>query len=71
MAMTEKPMREYGVSAERVDGHGSLSFCKEAEILLDTNVDGRLDAFNPAELLPSAAPPAVACKAGDTCHRIP
>ena len=69
--MTDKPMREYSVSAERGDGHGSLAFCKEAEILLDTDFHGRLDAFNPAELLPSAAPPAVACKAGDTSHRIP
>lgn len=49
--MTDKPMREYGVSAERVDAHGSLAFCKEAELLLDTDVDGRIDAFNPAELL--------------------
>lgn len=54
MAMTDQPLREYGVSAERVDAHGSLAFCKEAELLLDTDVDGRLDAFNPAELLLAA-----------------
>lgn len=52
--MNDKPMLEYGVSAERVDAHGSLAFCKEAELLLDTDVEGRVDAFNPAELLLAA-----------------
>ena len=47
-------MLEYGVSAERVDAHGSLASCKEAELLLDTDVEGRVDAFNPAELLLAA-----------------
>jgi uncharacterized OsmC-like protein len=54
MAMTEPGLREYGVSAERTDAHGSRAYCKEAELLLDTDVEGRLDAFNPAELLLAA-----------------
>ena len=52
--MTEPGLREYGVSAERMDAHGSRAYCKEAELLLDTDVEGRLDAFNPAELLLAA-----------------
>lgn len=52
--MNDKPMREYSVSAERVDAHGGLAFCKEAQIMLDTDADGRVDAFNPAELLLAA-----------------
>lgn len=43
-------MLEYRVSARRQDQHGSLAACKDAEILLDTDVNGRPDAFNPAEL---------------------
>jgi len=52
--MNDKPLLEYGVSAERLDARGSLASCKEAELLLDTDVDGRVDAFNPAELLLAA-----------------
>ena len=47
-------MLEYRVAAERTDAHGSLARCKEAEITLDTDVSGRSDAFNPAELLLAA-----------------
>ena len=47
-------MLEYRVSAKRVDAHGSLARCKDAEIVLDTDVGGRPDAFNPAELLLAA-----------------
>jgi uncharacterized OsmC-like protein len=43
-------MLEYYVSARRQDQHGSLAACTDAEIVLDTDVNGRLDAFNPAEL---------------------
>jgi uncharacterized OsmC-like protein len=43
-------MLEYHVTARRLDQHGSLAACKDAEIVLDTDVNGRLDAFNPAEL---------------------
>ncbi len=45
---------EYKVTARRVDAHGSLARTKEAEIVLDTAMAGRSDAFNPAELLLAA-----------------
>ena len=44
------PMLEYRVSAKRVDSHGSIASTKDAEIILDTDIKGRPDAFNPAEL---------------------
>ncbi len=44
-------MLEYRVSARRIDGHGSEAATKEATIVLDTDMAGRADAFNPAELL--------------------
>lgn len=44
-------MLEYRVSARRFDGHGSEAATKDAVIVLDTDVAGRPDAFNPAELL--------------------
>lgn len=47
-------MLEYRVSARRQDSHGSLATTKGAEIILDTDVKGRSDAFNPAELLLAA-----------------
>lgn len=47
-------MLEYKVTAKRLDMHGSVAACKEAEIVLDTDVHGRLDAFNPAELFLAA-----------------
>lgn len=43
-------MLEYRVSARRIDAHGSEALAKEAHITLDTDVNGRPDAFNPAEL---------------------
>lgn len=43
-------MQTYSVIANRQDAHGSLAACKSAEILLDTDIQGRPDAFNPAEL---------------------
>jgi uncharacterized OsmC-like protein len=45
---------EYKVTARRVDAHGSLARTKEAEIVLDTAMAGRSDAFNPAELFLAA-----------------
>ena len=45
-----KPL-EYRVAASRLDAHGSLATCKDASITLDTDLAGRADAFNPAELL--------------------
>jgi uncharacterized OsmC-like protein len=38
------------VSAKRLDAHGSEARTKEARLTLDTDLAGRLDAFNPAEL---------------------
>jgi uncharacterized OsmC-like protein len=45
---------EFVVTARRFDAHGSLARCKDAEITLDTDLAGRRDAFNPAELLLAA-----------------
>ena len=47
-------MLEYKVHASRIDVHGSLARTKEAEITLDTDIGGRADAFNPAELFLAA-----------------
>lgn len=47
-------MLEYAVEARRIDAHGSLATAKDASIVLDTDVRGRPDAFNPAELLLAA-----------------
>ncbi|MDZ7779964.1 MAG: OsmC family protein [Gemmatimonadota bacterium] len=47
-------MLEYSVQARRIDEHGSLATTNEAEITLDTDVKGREDAFNPAELFLAA-----------------
>lgn len=43
-------MLEYRVSARRNDAHGSEATTKDARLTLDTDVNGRPDAFNPAEL---------------------
>ncbi|WP_441252022.1 OsmC family protein [Tardiphaga sp. 71_E8_N1_1] len=45
---------EYHLIARRVDAHGSIATCKDATVTLDTDVNGRHDAFNPAELLLAA-----------------
>ena len=47
-------MLEYRVGTRRVDSHGSVASTKEAEIILDTDIGGRPDAFNPAELFLAA-----------------
>ncbi|MDT8853779.1 OsmC family protein [Paracoccaceae bacterium Fryx2] len=44
-------MLEYRVSARRIDSHGSEATAKQARITLDTDMAGRPDAFNPAEML--------------------
>lgn len=44
----------FDVQARRVDAHGSLAVCKESTLVLDTDLAGRRDAFNPAELLLAA-----------------
>jgi uncharacterized OsmC-like protein len=53
--MTEATVKmEFRVSAKRLDAHGSVAECKDASIILDTDMAGRRDAFNPAELLLAA-----------------
>ena len=47
-------MLEYRVAARRIDAHGAVAATKSAEIVLDTDLSGRTDAFNPAELLLAA-----------------
>ena len=47
-------MLEYRITARRLDAHGSEATCKAARLGLDTDPKGRLDAFNPAELLLAA-----------------
>lgn len=44
----------FSVSARRIDAHGSVAHCKDADLALDTDLAGRRDAFNPAELLLAA-----------------
>ncbi len=44
-------MLDYHVTARRIDSHGSEAKTKKALIVLDTDMAGRVDAFNPAELL--------------------
>jgi uncharacterized OsmC-like protein len=44
-------MLDYRVSARRIDSHGAEALCKDARIVLDTDLAGRSDAFNPAEML--------------------
>lgn len=48
------PIQTYTVTARRIDQHGGLAACKDAEITLDTDLAGRSDAFNPAELFLAA-----------------
>lgn len=43
-------MLEYSVTAHRIDAHGSQARAGEATLVLDTDLAGRADAFNPAEL---------------------
>ncbi len=44
-------MLEYRVTARRIDSHGSEAEAKAARLVLDTDMAGRDDAFNPAEML--------------------
>lgn len=52
--MADGVMLEYRIEARRVDAHGGVATTKQAEIVLDTDLAGRPDAFNPAELLLAA-----------------
>ena len=47
-------MLEYEVFAQPLSAQGGVATTKCAEVALDTNLDGREDAFNPAELLLAA-----------------
>ncbi|MDA3870372.1 MAG: OsmC family protein [Gammaproteobacteria bacterium] len=47
-------MLEYEITATRIDIHGSVVCCKDAELTIDTDLKGRADALNPAELLLAA-----------------
>jgi uncharacterized OsmC-like protein len=49
-----EPKITFHVESVRIDAHGSLSRCKDAEIALDTDLAGNPKAFNPAELLLAA-----------------
>lgn len=44
----------FHVEARRVNAHGSVARCQDAEIALDTDLAGNPKAFNPAELLLAA-----------------
>jgi uncharacterized OsmC-like protein len=44
-------MRDYRVTARRIDSHGAEAMTRDARIVLDTDMAGRADAFNPAEML--------------------
>jgi len=44
-------MLEYRVTARRIDSHGSEAEAKSARRVPDTDMAGRDDAFNPAEML--------------------
>lgn len=54
MAPSPKAKLSFLVQARRVDAHGSTADCKDASLVLDTDLAGRRDAFNPAELLLAA-----------------
>ncbi|MBA4337704.1 MAG: osmotically inducible protein C [Hyphomonas sp.] len=47
-------MLEYSITAKRIDAHGSEARAKDATLVLDTDLAGRPDAFNPAELFLAA-----------------
>lgn len=44
-------IKTFTLTAHRIDAHGSVAHTKEAELTLDTSVEGRADAANPVELL--------------------
>ena len=49
-----RPKLTFDVTARRTGAHGSEARCKSASLVLDTDLAGRIDAFNPAELLLAA-----------------
>lgn len=49
-----KPKLTFSVHANRNGAQGSKATCKSASIVRDTDLAGRIDAFNPAELMMAA-----------------
>lgn len=47
-------MMTFDLVANRVDAAGSIVTAKQAELVIDTSMAGRLDALNPVELLLAA-----------------
>ena len=47
-------MLHYAITARRIDARGSISEVRDAQVSLDTSLEGRDDALNPVELLLSA-----------------
>jgi uncharacterized OsmC-like protein len=47
-------MLSYAISARRDNARGSHAAVREASLVLDTSLAGRVDAFNPVELLLAA-----------------
>ena len=47
-------MLHYAITARRIDARGSISGVRDAQVSLDTSLEGRDDALNPVELLLSA-----------------
>lgn len=54
MSELEKPKMNFDVRSKWISHTASVSYCKKAEINLDTDMAGNPDAFNPAELLLAA-----------------
>ena len=53
--MAEQVTRmRFHIEARRVDAHHSEAACKSARLVLDTDLNGNPEAFNPAELLLAA-----------------
>lgn len=52
--MPDSNMMTFQVQAKRLDSAGSLVHSKQAELVIDTGMAGRLDALNPVELLLAA-----------------
>ncbi len=54
MSELKKSKMTFDVFSKRVNSEGSIAYCKNAQINLDTNLNGNPGAFNPAELLLAA-----------------
>jgi uncharacterized OsmC-like protein len=54
MSQPSAPKMQFDVVSTRLSAHASQAHCKQASILLDTDLAGNPEAFNPAELLLAA-----------------